>query len=69
MEPQCPEANGRKIEIGDMNGIRPLITGLHYNVLTIDGDFMGRAYPRLYMLTPYREYIACGETVIVQRTC
>ncbi|KAF4125452.1 N-methylhydantoinase A/oxoprolinase/acetone carboxylase, beta subunit [Geosmithia morbida] len=41
------------IEIGGMNGIRPLLTALHYNVPTIDGDYMGRAYPRLYILTPY----------------
>lgn len=44
-----------KIEIGGMNGIRPLLTGLHYNVPTVDGDFMGRAYPRLYIMTPYRK--------------
>jgi DUF917 family protein len=41
------------LEIGGMNAIRPLITGLHYGVPTVDGDFMGRAYPRLYMKTPY----------------
>ncbi|KAK5957754.1 hypothetical protein OHC33_000943 [Knufia fluminis] len=45
------------IEIGGMNGIRPLLTGIKYNVPTIDGDFMGRAYPRIYILTPYREYL------------
>lgn len=38
-----------------MNGIRPLLTGNHYGVPTIDGDYMGRAYPRLYILTPYCE--------------
>lgn len=32
-----------------------MLTGIHYNVPAIDGDFMGRAYPRLYLLTPYRQ--------------
>lgn len=41
-----------KIEIGGMNGIRPLVVGVDYNVPTIDGDYMGRAYPRLYIMTP-----------------
>ncbi|EXJ83126.1 hypothetical protein A1O1_06745 [Capronia coronata CBS 617.96] len=41
------------IEIGGMNGIRPLLVGKDYNVPTIDGDYMGRAYPRLYIMTPY----------------
>ncbi|KKY24432.1 putative n-methylhydantoinase a acetone beta subunit [Phaeomoniella chlamydospora] len=41
------------IEIGGMNGIRPLLTAIDYSVPTVDGDFMGRAYPRLYMLTPW----------------
>ena len=41
------------IEIGGMNGIRPMLTGLHYDVPAIDGDFMGRAYPRIYLLTPF----------------
>ncbi|KAL1867169.1 hypothetical protein VTK73DRAFT_4281 [Phialemonium thermophilum] len=41
------------IEIGGMNGIRPLLTGVDYGVPAIDGDFMGRAYPRLYILTPF----------------
>ncbi|KIX01409.1 uncharacterized protein Z518_09135 [Rhinocladiella mackenziei CBS 650.93] len=40
------------IEIGGMNGIRPLLVGNSYNVPTIDGDFMGRAYPRIYIMTP-----------------
>ncbi|KXJ86069.1 hypothetical protein Micbo1qcDRAFT_219929, partial [Microdochium bolleyi] len=41
------------IEIGGMNGLRPLVTGTDYNVPTIDGDYMGRAYPRLYLMTPF----------------
>lgn len=39
-------------EIGGMNGIRPLLVGNDYNVPTIDGDLMGRAYPRIYIMTP-----------------
>jgi DUF917 family protein len=45
----------RQIEIGGMNGIRPLLTAITYKVPTIDGDLMGRAYPRLYIMTPYRK--------------
>ncbi|KXT17606.1 hypothetical protein AC579_10129 [Pseudocercospora musae] len=41
------------LEIGGMNAIRPMVTGLHYGVPTVDGDFMGRAYPRMYLTTPY----------------
>jgi DUF917 family protein len=36
-----------------MNGIRPLLVGNSYGgVPTIDGDYMGRAYPRIGMFTP-----------------
>lgn len=38
-----------------MNGIRPMLNAIPYNVPTIDGDLMGRAYPRLYIMTPYGE--------------
>ncbi|KAK7516897.1 uncharacterized protein IWZ02DRAFT_422916 [Phyllosticta citriasiana] len=41
------------IEIGGMNGIRPMLNAIPYNVPTIDGDLMARAYPRLYIMTPY----------------
>lgn len=41
------------IEIGGMNGIRPMVVSKDYNVPTIDGDYMGRAYPRLYIMTPF----------------
>ncbi|KAK8154076.1 hypothetical protein BC567DRAFT_276983 [Phyllosticta citribraziliensis] len=41
------------IEIGGMNGIRPMLNAIPNNVPTIDGDLMGRAYPRLYIMTPY----------------
>nr|KAK5438916.1 hypothetical protein LTR18_008351 [Exophiala xenobiotica] len=42
------------IEIGGMNGIRPMLVSAQYGqVPTIDGDFMGRAYPRVYIMTPY----------------
>ncbi|KAM6518928.1 hypothetical protein FSOLCH5_007693 [Fusarium solani] len=40
-------------EIGGMNGLRPLLTSIHYDVPTIDGDYMGRAYPRIYHSTTY----------------
>ena len=30
-----------------------MVAGVDYNVPTIDGDYMGRAYPRLYIMTPY----------------
>lgn len=36
-----------------MNGLRPLLTSIHYDVPTIDGDYMGRAYPRIYHSTTY----------------
>lgn len=32
-----------------------MVMGVDYNVPTVDGDFMGRAYPRLYIMTPFRE--------------
>lgn len=38
-----------------MNGIRPLVCAIDYKVPTVDGDYMGRAYPRLYIATPYRK--------------
>ncbi|KEF56832.1 uncharacterized protein A1O9_07022 [Exophiala aquamarina CBS 119918] len=42
------------IEIGGMNGIRPLLVGHDYGgIPTIDGDFMGRAYPRIYLHTAH----------------
>ncbi|KAH7258779.1 hypothetical protein B0J15DRAFT_583674 [Fusarium solani] len=40
-------------EIGGMNGLRPLLTSIHYDVPTIDGDYMGRAYPRIYHSITY----------------
>jgi DUF917 family protein len=41
-----------------MNGIRPMLVSAQYGqVPTIDGDFMGRAYPRVYIMTPYRELV------------
>ena len=52
MFPNLKMAAQISIEIGGMNGLRPLLTGLHYGVPTIDGDLMGRAYPRLYIMTP-----------------
>ncbi|EXJ67931.1 uncharacterized protein A1O5_08545 [Cladophialophora psammophila CBS 110553] len=41
------------LEIGGMNGIRPLLVANSYGgIPTIDGDHMGRAYPRIGMDTP-----------------
>ncbi|KAM6518983.1 hypothetical protein FALCPG4_012641 [Fusarium falciforme] len=40
-------------EIGGMNGLRPLLTSIHSDVPIIDGDYMGRAYPRIYHSTTY----------------
>ncbi|KAH0845037.1 hypothetical protein AYO21_01700 [Fonsecaea monophora] len=41
------------LEIGGMNGIRPLLVANSYGgIPTIDGDYMGRAYPRLGLDTP-----------------
>lgn len=54
MFPECKMAAQIAIEIGGMNAIRPIITGARYGgVPTVDGDFMGRAYPRLYIMTPF----------------
>lgn len=32
-----------------------MVMGVDYKVPTVDGDYMGRAYPRLYIMTPFRE--------------
>ncbi|KAJ9137866.1 Hydantoin utilization protein A [Pleurostoma richardsiae] len=53
MFPSVKMAAQIALEIGGMNAIRPMLTGLHYGVPAVDGDFMGRAYPRSYMKTPY----------------
>lgn len=40
-----------------MNGIRPLLVANSYGgIPTIDGDHMGRAYPRIGMFTPSRKH-------------
>ncbi|KAK7424518.1 hypothetical protein QQX98_000483 [Neonectria punicea] len=63
-------------EIGGMNGLRPLLTSTHWDVPTIDGDYMGRAYPRIYHSTTYVNglpIVPCaqadgmGNTVAVSR--
>jgi DUF917 family protein len=41
-----------------MNGLRPLLTSIHYDVATIDGDYMGRAYPRIYHSTTYSKLLS-----------
>jgi DUF917 family protein len=39
-----------------MNGIRPLLVAHSYGgIPTIDGDHMGRAYPRIGLFTPARK--------------
>jgi len=38
-----------------------MVTGVDYNVPTIDGDYMGRAYPRLYLMTPFRKFLLCRQ--------
>ncbi|TPX12481.1 uncharacterized protein E0L32_006893 [Thyridium curvatum] len=42
-------------EIGGGNGVATLIWGSsrHYNIPTVDGDFMGRAYPNFEMVSTY----------------
>lgn len=53
MFPNVKMAAQIALEIGGMNAIRPMLTGMHYGVPAVDGDFMGRAYPRSYLKTPY----------------
>ncbi|RDW74917.1 hypothetical protein BP6252_06059 [Coleophoma cylindrospora] len=53
MFPGAKPAAMLSIEIGGMNGILPLMHSINYKTPTIDGDLMGRAYPRLYIMTPY----------------
>ncbi len=46
-----------QLEIGGMNGIRPLLVANSYGgIPTIDGDHMGRAYPRIGLDTPARKH-------------
>lgn len=53
MFPNAKQAGQIALEIGGMNAIRPIITGLHYDVPAVDADFMGRAFPRFYLKTPF----------------
>lgn len=39
------------MEIGGLNSVIPLLTGALLDLPTIDGDFMGRAFPSLTMTT------------------
>ncbi|KAH9844578.1 Hydantoin utilization protein A [Teratosphaeria destructans] len=52
------------LEIGGMNALRPLLTAHHYGgIPTVDADFMGRAYPRLYIMTPHLyDFCLCPAT-------
>ena len=40
------------LEIGGGNGLQGLILGGLMDVFTVDGDWMGRAYPTLWQITP-----------------
>ncbi|KMQ46943.1 hypothetical protein A7C99_7054 [Trichophyton rubrum] len=46
-------------EIGGGNGMVTFPTAVHYDIPTIDGDLMGRAYPTIQHGTPY----VYGETI------
>jgi len=41
------------VEIGGLNSLTPLYVGGVLNLPVIDGDYMGRAFPKLYMTTPF----------------
>lgn len=42
-----------QLEVGGMNALRPMITATHYDTVTVDADYMGRAYPRIYHMTSF----------------
>ena len=50
---------GRKVkavmpfEMGGINGVLPIAWAAHAGLPLVDGDFMGRAFPELQMLTPH----------------
>ncbi len=46
------------IEIGGINGLIPLLVALERNIPVIDGDGMGRAFPKLEMTTFYNSEIS-----------
>ena len=40
-------------EMGGINGVLPIAWSAHAGLPMVDGDFMGRAFPELQMLTPH----------------
>lgn len=40
-------------EMGGINGVLPVAWAAHAGLPLVDGDFMGRAFPELQMLTPH----------------
>ena len=40
-------------EMGGINGVLPIAWAAHAGLPMVDGDFMGRAFPELQMLTPH----------------
>jgi len=40
-------------EMGGINGVLPIAWAAHAGLPLVDGDFMGRAFPELQMLTPH----------------
>lgn len=40
-------------ELGGINGVLPVAWAAHAGLPLVDGDFMGRAFPELQMLTPH----------------
>ncbi|MEV7283444.1 DUF917 domain-containing protein [Streptomyces sp. NPDC093252] len=64
------------IEIGGLNALTPPLTAAHLGLPVVDGDLMGRAFPRLFQTRPAlhgrpAEPIAVvgpgGDTVVVRR--
>jgi len=48
-----PVAAMMPFEMGGINGVLPIAWACHASLPLIDGDFMGRAFPELQMLTPH----------------
>lgn len=52
------------VEIGGGNGLVNLGVAAHYGVPCVDGDFMGRAYPTAWQVTPNVYGSSSGEALI-----
>lgn len=50
---QRPVAAMMPFEMGGINGMLPIAWASHAGLPLVDGDFMGRAFPELQMLTPH----------------